>query len=33
MTMSAQALGEEDIVNLAHFLASLGAEPSPESRP
>jgi cytochrome c553 len=27
MTMSAQPLGEEDIVNLVHFLASLGAEP------
>ncbi len=27
MTMSAQPLGQEDIVNLVHFLASLGAEP------
>ena len=32
MTMSAQPLGEEDIVNLVHFLASLGAD-SPEARP
>jgi cytochrome c553 len=27
MTMSAQPLREEDIVNLVHFLASLGGEP------
>ena len=26
MTMSAQPLHEEDIVNLVHFLASLGGE-------